>query len=465
MFSSRGKGARGTSGAEAVHKATAPSAGWRRFDSLFARALWMQTLVALALLLVFGALLYVERSVSVGRLVGERWAPALRQAAGWPPSARVDLPEVLRSDTRPPLAIESLGLAPRMAALDAELRHRDVPIVETVIARSPHGPALWIQVKTPRGSTVWLGVNDDALLPDLAGRLLPALLIALLLLVGSSWILMRRLTRPLERLRARIESHQPGLPQAALHRPASPAPHASPEVAAIESAYDALLARFEGHQSELALLLAGVSHDLRSPLARIRLAAALLPEAEGVAQRRESIIRNTAVLERLIESFLDHVRAGELALDQHVDLADIARTMAARLERSPSELNVEAPPSLPVAGTHPLLIERLLANLLDNAFAHGRPPVRLRVAADDKGSAVIEVFDAGPGIPPDQQPQMLKAFARGSASRTQAGTGLGLAIVARVVARMGGSLAFDSSAEEHCVRVRLPSAPSPSPSR
>lgn len=435
---------------------------WRRFDSLFARALLMQTLVAIGLLLVFGALLYVERSVAVGRLVGERWAPALRQAAGLTLGATPELPAVLRSDTRPPLALESLKISPRMAALDAELRRRDVPIVDTVIARGSHGPALWLQVKTAQGATTWLGVSDEALLPNLPGRIVPALLLALLLLVGSSWVLMRRLTRPLERLRARMEAHEPGVARSAQSEPPGPGPDASPEVAAIEAAYDDLLARLEGHQRERALLLAGVSHDLRSPLARIRLAADLLPEADGVAPRRDAIVRNAVVLERLIESFLDHVRAGELALDQVVDVAEIARTTAARLERGPRELTVETPPSLRVGATHPLLIERLLANLLDNAFAHGRPPVRLRVAEEGLG-AVIEVFDTGAGIPPEQQPLVLQAFARGDASRGKPGTGLGLAIVARVVARMGGTLAFDQWPDGHGVRVNLPGALVPTP--
>ena len=83
--------------------------------------------------------------------------------------------------------------------------------------------------------------------------------------------------------------------------------------------------------SASALLLAGVSHDLRSPLARIRMAAALLPGDEASAPWREAIALATLeVADRLIGSFLDQVRAGELPLDQHTDLAAIALAMAAR---------------------------------------------------------------------------------------------------------------------------------------
>lgn len=431
---------------------------WRRFDSLFARALLTQTLVAIGLLFVFGVLVYVERNVAVGRLVGERWAPALRQAAGWNEGVPVAPPAVLRREGRPPLAVESVRLSPRMNALDDELRRRGVPVQQTVIARGENGPALWLLVKTPHGAPVWLGVSDEVLLPSLPGRVVPAVLIAFALLVGSSWVLMRRLTRPLELLRTRMESHRPGQATEGAAVRGGPLPGASPEVAAIESAYDDLLARYEGHERERALLLAGVSHDLRSPLARIRLAAGLLPEVEGVTPRRDAIVRNTALLERLIESFLDHVRAGELALDQTADVAEIARAAAARLERAAHEVTVDAPALLPVSGTHPLLIERMLSNLLDNAFAHGQPPVHLRVSAD-AAHAVIEVFDAGTGIAPDQQAAVVQAFARGDASRGTPGTGLGLAIVMRVVSRMGGTLTFEPGRAGHCVRVSLPRSP------
>jgi two-component system osmolarity sensor histidine kinase EnvZ len=432
---------------------------WRRFDSLFARALLTQTLVVIGLMLVFGVFVYVERNAALGRLVGERWAPALRHAAGWNDALPTALPPVMQRANRPPLAVESLRLSPRMAALDDELRRRGVPVQETLIARGAGAPALWLLVDTPNGAPVWLGVTDEALLPSLPRRIVPAVLLTLMLLVGSSWVLMRRLTRPLELLRARIESHRPGAPRAAGgDAPHVPLPGASPEVAAIESAYADLLARYEGHERERALLLAGVSHDLRSPLARIRMAAGLLPEADGVTPRRDAIVRNAVLLERLIESFLDHVRAGELALDQTVDIAELARTAAARLERAAHEVAVEAPASLVVAGTHPLLIERMLSNLLDNAFAHGQAPVRLRLSATGR-QAVIEVVDAGAGIPAGQREAVLQAFARGDASRGSPGTGLGLAIVMRIVSRMGGTLSFDRVDAGHCVRVSLPLAP------
>jgi signal transduction histidine kinase len=102
-----------------------------------------------------------------------------------------------------------------------------------------------------------------------------------------------------------------------------------------------------------------------------------------------------------------------------------------------------------------VLIERVIGNLLDNAFTHGQPPVRLTVGTTVDHRMYIEVEDCGPGIAPEDQRAMLQAFARGDASRRHPGLGLGLAIVQRVALRMGGSVAFHRSADGARAIVRL----------
>lgn len=426
-----------------------------RLDSLFARLLLLQVGVAVTLLLLFGLFVYVDRNMAVARLVAERWAPALRQATGAAGQTQgAALRELPRSENRPSPAWRAPFGAPRMAALDDELARHGIQVLDAVITRGDRGPVLWLQLRTADGAVPWFGIHDIALLPRAPGRLLWAALIAALLLAAVSWYFTHRLTRPLEALRARMVSQRPGEPT----RTAVPIAGASPELAAIESAYDELLQRFERHERERALLLAGVSHDLRSPLARIRMAAGLLPEEPDSAHWREAIVRNTQVADRLIESFLDHVRAGELALDQQADLAALARAAAAATGHGEAELQVDTPPTLRLERSHPLLVERLVANLLDNAFKHGKPPVQLWVR-EQGDSALIEVGDAGAGVPQAQREGLLQAFARGDAARGTPGTGLGLAIVARVVARMGGSLDFARRDGRHVVSVRLPRHP------
>ena len=418
--------------------------------SLFARLLLMQALLVLALMLLFGLLFYTERNIAVARLLADRWAPVLRQAAGLPGDTDIDTLPVRHSDRRPPGAVATPGLTPRITALRRSLLADGVPLQGLAIEPGADRATVWVAIALPGGGQRWLGFDDWRLIePRAAGRLLVALPLALLLLSGASWLFTRRLTRPLARLRDRIAAHRPGTTLAA----APPAePDASPEIVAIDAAWRELHERLARHEHERLLMLAGVSHDLRSPLARIRMAAALLPDEPAVAARRDSIVHNVQVADRLIQAFLDHARLGTLVLDQTVDLAALARRVAA----DAGDLPLQAPQTLLLPGVHPLLLERVLANLVDNALKHGRPPVQLRVAAQP-GAAVLEVEDAGPGIPAAQRATLMQAFARGDASRGKPGTGLGLAIVRDGAERLGAAIEFEQPAGGgFIVRLRLP---------
>jgi two-component system osmolarity sensor histidine kinase EnvZ len=426
--------------------------------TLFRRLVLAQTLGAFALLFVFAAMFYVERNRTVAKLTAERWAPALRAAAGLADVAASTpgVQAVLTSDERPARAISTSAWAPRIAMLRSTLRADGVPAGEVAFTGAVPRPVTWIAVSTPGGRVRWLGFDDDVVESHVVPRLLLALALGLAAVSAASWALARRLTQPLEALRRRIELHD-STEVSPNQAHAKPAAQDGPtlEIAAIETAWLALAGRLAHQESERALLLAGVSHDLRSPLARIRMAAELLPETEGVAARRSSIVRNVDVADRLIASFLDYVRAAELPLEATVDGVAVARRLVESRDQPADVLAISAPARLDVAHTHELLLERLLANLVDNAMLHGRPPVLIRLSSEGT-DAVLEVEDHGPGIAPEARARLTQAFARGDASRATPGTGLGLAIVQQIVRRMGGTLSFETVAGAPCVRVRLP---------
>jgi two-component system, OmpR family, osmolarity sensor histidine kinase EnvZ len=421
-----------------------------RLDSLFARLLIAQLGLAIALLVVIGGSFYVERNVTMALLYADRWAPQLAIAADLRPASATQMP-VQRRDDPPSGTYHPLVSAPRFAALRNELVARGVPVDDVMLGLNGLEPMVWLRV-TPEGRTpVWLGVAGDLVVPEWSGRVLVALLLGSALLVAMSWIFTRRLTRPLEHLRTRMQTHEPGLPTPS-SEPALPA--GSSEIVAIDAAYIELLARIERHERERGILLAGVSHDLRSQLGRIRMAAELLPETDGTATRRATIVRNVAAADRLIESFLDYVRSGALVFDETVDLAAVGRAVVASFERPANELDIAAPDTLHWPQANRLLIERLLSNLIDNALKHGRPPVHLRMGGDVSG-VWLEVDDAGQGIDPQHVEQMQEAFSRGDNSRASAGSGLGLAIVRQVVARLGGELTFERHGAGQRVRIVL----------
>ena len=420
--------------------------------TLFRRLVVAQSIGAFALLFVFSGVFYVERNRVIAKLTAQRWAPALRAAAGLS-DAGGGLPgpvSVSVRDTRPDGAIPSRAWAPRITTLRATLRDDGVPAGEVVFTHDVPRPVTWIAVTAADGRVRWLGIHDEVVESYVVWRLAIALALGFAVVLAASWVLARRLARPLESLRLRIASHG-AVPGATT----PPRDATTQEIAAIESTFQSLAARLAHQESERALLLAGVSHDLRSPLARIRMAAELLPDTESVAARRASIVRNVDVADRLIASFLDYVRASELPLESTVDVVNVARRLLELRGEPDAVLAIDAPARVDVPRTHELLLERLLANLVDNAMLHGKPPVLIRLAVEG-GDVVVDVQDHGPGLAPEAQARLTQAFARGDASRGTPGTGLGLAIVQQITRRMGGTLAFERVAGAPCVRVRLP---------
>lgn len=417
--------------------------GWHRLrpDTLFGRLLLAQLLTVLAVVVVLGLLFYLERNLAVSRLVALRWAPVLRAAVAAPERVPLagDMPSgsgPWRRSNLPPLAVRSSTWLPRLQVLQQTLREQGLPVHALALSRAEAQPIVWLGVTAADGTPLWLGFADEVLEPRFPARLILALALATgLILAGSAWT-ARRLGVPLARLRERMVAHTPGAAPPP-HPPLRGEPAPTVELAEIEHAWQQLAERLAAHEAERQLLLAGISHDLRSPLARVRLAAELLPDAPGVAERRAAIVRNVEVVDRLLQSFLDLVRADSVALDEAVDLVALARQVL--LRRGDSAIALQAPPSLQVEGCNALTLERALNNLLDNAQHHGAAPVVLRLGRQG-ASGWLEVQDAGPGIAEAERVQVLRAFARGDRSRGRPGAGLGLALVATLARRMGGDV-------------------------
>jgi two-component system osmolarity sensor histidine kinase EnvZ len=420
---------------------------------LFARLLVMQALLAFAIVALFAGLLYAERSITVSRLLAERWAPSLRAALNEPADAPGRFATFRRLTQAPALSGAAPFLVPRMAALQETLAAHGVTVERVGIGFGDDGLQVWLRL-AGGGAAPWFGLPSDELLPKLPLRIAMAFAIAFVCVLTASVLFTRRLVTPLRRIDAAMRSQRP---ETLTGEVASPSVDASapPELRAIDAAWLDLLARYQRHESERALLLAGVSHDLRGPLTRIRMAADMLPDDEVTERRRESIVRNVDVADRLIESFLDHVRAGELPLDQRCDLAAIARQVVARSEHPAHELQVDVPTDAWIARANEELLERAFTNLIDNAFLHGKAPVRFSVQVGED-SVTAAVSDHGSGIGPEDWERATRAFGRGDPSRGSPGSGLGLANVARVARRLGGTLTSVRDPGRFSVRLTLP---------
>jgi two-component system osmolarity sensor histidine kinase EnvZ len=210
--------------------------------------------------------------------------------------------------------------------------------------------------------------------------------------------------------------------------------------------------RIEAMIEQRTLMLSGVSHDLRTPLTRMKLGLSMLEDGPEV----EALLRDVAEMEALLSTFLDFAR-GE-ALDDPVlsDPVRLARDLVADVERAGGQVTLVAPDRVSAVMLRPQAVRRCLSNLISNAQRYGQT-VRLSVALPNR-SIRFTIEDDGPGIPADRRLEAVKPFARLDEARNQdkgSGVGLGLAIARDIAQRHGGSLHLGDSADLGGLRVDL----------
>jgi two-component system, OmpR family, osmolarity sensor histidine kinase EnvZ len=202
-------------------------------------------------------------------------------------------------------------------------------------------------------------------------------------------------------------------------------------------------------EEDRAVMLAGISHDLRTPLARLRLETEMSVSDE---EAKRNMALDIDQLDAIIDKFMDYARPGETQLHT-VYLAPLVDREAAAL-RDPDLIRISArlPDDVAVMADETELA-RVLANLFENARRYGRNAdtgvADVTVGCNRTGPwVIVSVRDTGPGVPPSKLPQLTTPFFRGDAARTAAtGAGLGLAIVEKAMQRMGGSLEMNNAAD------------------
>ncbi len=290
--------------------------------------------------------------------------------------------------------------------------------------------------RLPDGRTVSVRFEGGAFGPHGATPFFWLALIALMLAIVA-WPVTRRLTGRLERLRQGVEEWGKG-------NLASRAPvEGKDEVAAVAATFNQAAERIEALVAAHRSLLANASHELRSPLARLRMASELHEAAPSEARSRE-IARNLAELDGLVEeillaSRLDHPETRELA-DEQVDLLALATEVGARC-------GVDAGGDPAMVRGDARLLARLVRNLMHNAVRHGAPPVRATVHKAE-GAVEFMVRDHGPGIAEADRERVFEPFYRPSGRGEDAGGwGLGLALVRQIAHRHGASVRVETPAD------------------
>ncbi|MDP3583595.1 MAG: ATP-binding protein [Thiobacillus sp.] len=298
--------------------------------------------------------------------------------------------------------------------------------------------AQWFWVSLPAGSRqLSVGFPHSRIGPRPIHALLASLAGGALLTLLAAWWLARRATRPLQRLQQAVTSLGRGQTPERL-------PETGPrEIAALSRRFNEMAKQVDDLLAARTVLLAGVSHDLRTPLARLRLAVEMLvkkPSAELAAQVEGDI----EAMDRLIGDVLTLARGFGHEAHQRVALPDLLADLVQATPGAAERVQVEAPDielDVPVGA-----LRRILANLLENALRYGGgQPVTLRAEAM-AGGCRIGVLDRGPGIPEADREAVFRPFYRLEASRSAStgGSGLGLAIVRQLADAQGWQVSLQT---------------------
>ena len=329
----------------------------------------------------------------------------------------------------------------------------------TVVASRVNDEAgLWVGFQI-EGDSYWLLTDRSRVGALLGGSawLLWLAMLGMVSLIGAA-LLARFINRPLRQLSIAAARVRGGdYLQGRLDENAR-----SAEIREVNVGFNRMADQLSKIEQDRAEMLAGISHDLRTPLARLRLETEMsVPDAEA----RDHMVADIEQVDTIIDKFLDYARPDHVTL-QVLPLAELADAAAAPFTlRDDMQVQIDIPPELRVMGDD-VELSRVLGNLLENARRYGQTPgtgvTRVRIAATVRDQWVtLRVRDHGPGVAPDVLPSLTRPFFRGDSARTAAtGAGLGLAIVAKMVQNMGGSLDLSNSPSGGLMAViRLQQAP------
>jgi two-component system osmolarity sensor histidine kinase EnvZ len=291
---------------------------------------------------------------------------------------------------------------------------------------------LWVRMTIPPQDEYWIGIprRHIELFSTTATILWSVAGIAIALF--ASFFIIWRLNRPLAALANAADAVGTAdgvgpLPQ-----------HGPDEIRAVALAFNRMVERLRHIERERATFLAGISHDLRTPLSHVRLELSMVEGSLDDRTRRD-ILNDLEDMNAILDNFIDFARAEVGEACSPVNLSELADECAERVRNSGARVESQLA-GLPLLDLRPLAMHRLVNNLLSNAVRHGGGNITVR-STFDRRDVVLSVFDRGPGISSDDAERLKQPFARKDDSRGGAsGAGLGLAIADRIARLHGGKL-------------------------
>jgi signal transduction histidine kinase len=300
--------------------------------------------------------------------------------------------------------------------------------------RLVQGPSFVAQVPLRDGTLVTFDARQPAQTSGWPYRLLASLAVLLVAVIAVSLVAVRWATRPLKDLADAADELGRNL-----DRP--PMPEMGPlEVARAARAFNTMQSRLARYLRERTSTLAAMSHDLKTPVTRLRLRAELLDDGE----LKNKISQDLEEMESMVHATLEYMRGVDNAERvQRIDVAALLGSLQADFADMGGRVELSGAAAQPYSG-RPQALKRCLGNLIDNAIKYGQ---RATILVEDGPDAlVIRIRDAGPGIPQAELERVFEPFYRveGSRSRDTGGTGLGLTIAGQIAQLHGGTLKLNN---------------------
>jgi two-component system osmolarity sensor histidine kinase EnvZ len=362
----------------------------------------------------------LSRTIAVQMRLVEEFLET-RPAAQLPPLKGLQiaaaLPELKRDDAERTQRAEAIR-----ARLDEELGRP----VKVVAALTPE-PGLWVDLQPTGQARQWMFLPTPRLVYRRSDSLVVALIVGFLVVFVGGMLVLWQVQRPLERLVKAFEAIGPAAPPKELDAGGVGITRI------VIDRYNEMAARQRRYEEDRAIMLAGVAHDLRSPLTRLR----LLLELENGARRAE-FNQNIGEIEGITEQFLAFARGyDDEALSAH-DLKPFLQEVVAPYRARGVTVSDDAADQ--IVAIRPNALRRALINLIDNALEYGAAPVVVDLRIEG-GEVVLAVADEGPGIADCDATRAIRPFTRLDGARGGKGhCGLGLAVVAQIAESHGGRL-------------------------
>ncbi|PQQ37356.1 two-component system sensor histidine kinase EnvZ [Photorhabdus laumondii] len=295
-------------------------------------------------------------------------------------------------------------------------------------------PILWLN--SYLAPDIWVRVPLTEIEQNQFSPIFRYALAILLLVFGCIWLYIRFQNRPLLEMEYAARQTGKGIMMPAVREAGSL------EVRAAIRAFNQMSSGIKLLESDRTILIAGVSHDLRTPLTRIRLATEMMSKEDTYLS--ESINKDIEECNAIIEQFIDYLRTGQEMPMEFCELNSILKEVISA--ENGYEQDIENHLSLhPITvNANPISIKRALANLLVNANRYGNGWIKVSSGQTNK-FAWFQVEDNGAGIKQEDLPRLFQPFVRGERARSSSGTGLGLAIVQRIIDAHDGKIEMGTS--------------------